>query len=323
MVKYTAVSKKKLILIVGVALIVVVGSFLLGKYTTKTSTATTGSQNSSSEEYNLLAKRIFLDNPNDTKINFSPLRQKLNQYFEQNKLSGGNLYFEYLPTGTSIRISGEEQLVAASLMKVPAAMDMYKANELGRLNIDNKTALQASWLNDEYGSLYKKGAGYQISPRDAAKIMLEQSDNTALAVVGDAIKGKLTDSESSINYLDLDMKVNGDGSISMNARGYSSILKCLYFACYNTKADSQTMLEQLTNSIYTSRIPAGIADKNIKVAHKIGTNFNNNQNDCGIIYYPKNNYLLCVMIPGNESEQTDQHIANISKIVYDFINTGK
>ena len=219
MVKYTAVSKKKLILIVGVALIIVAGSFLLGKYTTKTSTATTGSQNSSSEEYNLLAKRIFLDNPNDTKINFSPLRQKLNQYFEQNKLSGGNLYFEYLPTGTSIRISGEEQLVAASLMKVPAAMDMYKANELGRLNIDNKTALQASWLNDEYGSLYKKGAGYQISPRDAAKIMLEQSDNTALAVVGDAIKVKLTDSESSINYLDLDMKVNGDGSISMNARG--------------------------------------------------------------------------------------------------------
>ena len=92
---------------------------------------------------------------------------------------------------------------------------------------------------------------------------------------------------------------------------------------YDAEQSFTEELEQLTNSIYTTRIPAGIADKNIKVAHKIGTNFNNNQNDCGIIYYPKNNYLLCVMIPGNESEQTDQHIANISKIVYDFINTGK
>ncbi len=205
-------------------------------------------------------------------------------------------------------------------MKVPAAMDMYKANELGRLNIDDKVALEPSWLNKEYGTLYQKGAGYQISPRNAAEIMLEQSDNTALAVVGNAIKGKLADAESSINYLDLDMTVNGDGSISMNARGYSSIFKCLYFSCYNSKEDSQKMLEQLTKSKFTSRIPAGVTDKSIKIAHKIGTNFNNNQNDCGIVYYPKNNYLICVLIPGAESETTDQHIANISKLVYDYIN---
>ena len=320
MLKYIDVQKRKFILILGAVTIAIVGSFYFGKYTASQANNVAKSADNSSEQYNLLAKRIFLDNPNDTKINFAPLRQQLNQYFEQNKLSGGNLYFEFLPTGTSIRISGDEQLVAASLMKVPAAMDMYRANEAGRLNIDNKVALQQSWLNNEYGSLYKKGAGYQISPREASKIMLEQSDNTALAVVGNSIKGKLKDSESSINSLDLDMTVNGDGSISMNARGYSSIFKCLYFACYNTKDDSQTMLKQLTNSIFTSRIPAGVTDKNIKIAHKIGTNFNNNQNDCGIIYYPKNNYLLCVMIPGAESEQTDQHIANISKIVYDYIN---
>jgi hypothetical protein len=78
--------------------------------------------------------------------------------------------------------------------------------------------------------------------------MLEQSDNTALAVVGNAVKGKLADAESSINYLDLDLTVNGDGSISMNARGYSSIFKCLYFSCYNTKKIPKRCLEQLTKS---------------------------------------------------------------------------
>lgn len=63
MVKYTAVSKKKLILIVGVALIIVAGSFCLGKYTTKSSSATKDSQSASSEEYSLLAKRIFFRQP--------------------------------------------------------------------------------------------------------------------------------------------------------------------------------------------------------------------------------------------------------------------
>lgn len=322
MVKYISVSKKKIVLIVLFVVLAVVVSYWVGQKTAKSSSKPSDITSSQSEEYNLLAKRIFLDNPNDIKINFSPLRQKLNSYFEQNKLTGGNLYFEYLPTGTSIRISGDEQLVAASLMKVPAAMDMYKASELGRLNLDSKVALQQNWLNQEYGSLYKKGVGYQISPREASEIMLEQSDNTALAVVGNAIKGKLNDAESSINYLDLDMTVNGDGSISMNARGYSSIFKCLYFSCYNTKEDSQKMLEQLTNSIFTSRIPAGVADKNIKIAHKIGTNFDNNQNDCGIVYYPKNNYLLCVLIPGEESAQTDKYIADISRIVYNYISSN-
>ena len=319
MVKYIAVSKKKIVIIIGLITLGVVLAFFIGRFTVQKNTKTqTNSGNT--EQYDLLAKRIFLDNPNDTKINFAPLRQQLNDYVEKNNLNSGNLYFEYLPTGTSIRISGDEQLVAASLMKVPAAMDMYKANELGRLNIDNKVALEPSWLNKEYGTLYQKGAGYQISPRNAAEIMLEQSDNTALAVVGNAIKGKLADAESSINYLDLDMTVNGDGSISMNARGYSSIFKCLYFSCYNSKEDSQKMLDQLTKSKFTSRIPAGVTDKSIKIAHKIGTNFNNNQNDCGIVYYPKNNYLICVLIPGAESETTDQHIANISKLVYDYIN---
>jgi beta-lactamase class A len=312
------VSKKKILLVLVFVSVVILASFALGRITA-TSTKKHNNSALQPDKYSLLARRIFIENPNDTKINFTPLRQKLSQYVDNNNLETGNIYFEYLPTGTSIRISGDEQLVAASLMKVPMAMDMYKAEELGRVDIDRPQPLQQEWLNNEFGTLYKKGAGYLITPREASQIMLEQSDNTALAVVGDAVKGKLSNAESSINYLDLDLKVNEDKSISMNARGYSSILKCLYFACYNTKDDSQTMLEQLTNSSFTSRIPAEVNDKSIKIAHKIGTNFNNNQNDCGIIYYPNNNYLLCVLIPGQDSAQTDKHIAEISRIVYNYI----
>ncbi len=276
-------------------------------------------QNKQIKQYNLLAKRLFLDEPNNSKINFTPLRESLNEYFSNNNLSGGNLYFEYLPTGTSIKISGDEQLVAASLMKVPVAMDVYKSAELGRINLDDIISLRPEWLNNEYGTLYKQGAGYQLTVQEAVKIMLEDSDNTALFAVAAANSGKLSNEESSLNYIDLDYKVNPDATIALNAKSYSSVLKCLYFSCYNSKEDSQNILNSLVNSTYKNRLKAGIGDPDMPVAHKIGTNLNNNQSDCGIVYYPKNNYLLCVMIPGPSTSETDTKISDISKIVYDFI----
>ena len=316
--------KKYLLIVLGITLCVVIAfglysigkkngvSFGINKQTTEL--------NNKSDQYNLLAKRIFIENPNDIRVNFSVLRNQLNNYFANNNLAGGNLYFEYLPTGTSVRISGEEHLVAASLMKVPVAMNAYKAAELGKIDLQKVVTLQPEWLDENYGQLYKKGAGYKISIQDAINIMLKDSDNTALKLIGAQIEGKLPKDESFLNYLDIDLTVNDDSSISLDSKSYSSLLKCLYFSCYNNINDSQKILDQLTNSSFKSRLVAGVTDKNIKVAHKIGTNSNNNQSDCGIFYVPKRNYVVCAMIPGNDSKETNTHFANISKIIYDFVN---
>src|SRR5690554_6176905 len=74
------------------------------------------------EPFPQLSRRIFSDTAHDSLVSFSGLRQSLRDYFDLNKLDG-SLYFEYLPTGTSIRIAGDEQEVAASLMKVPVAVE--------------------------------------------------------------------------------------------------------------------------------------------------------------------------------------------------------
>lgn len=307
-----------LVVIISIASIFIFG-YNRGKASLEYLAVRQSEQNKQIKQYNLLAKRLFLEDPNDSKINFTPLRESLNEYFANNNLNGGNLYFEYLPTGTSIKISGDEQLVAASLMKVPVAMDLYKSAEMGRISLDDVIALKPEWLNSEYGTLYKQGVGYRLTLREAVKIMLENSDNTALFAVAAANSGKLSNEESSLNYIDLDYKVNPDESTAINARSYSSVLKCLYFSCYNTKEDSQTILDSLVNSTYKNRLKAGVGDPDIPVAHKIGTNLSENQSDCGIVYYPKNNYLLCVMIPGPSTAETDKKISDISKIVYNYI----
>lgn len=106
-----------------ICLVLILGIFVGSKlFNTKTE------QQVSEEEYPFLAKRLFEKNPNYVLINFSPLRTSLNQYFDNNDLVG-SLYFEYLPSDTSIRINGSKELRAASLMKLPVAMELSKAHE--------------------------------------------------------------------------------------------------------------------------------------------------------------------------------------------------
>ncbi len=275
------------------------------------------SEVANSDDYPLLARRIFLENPNEPIVNFSALRGALNQYFTANNVEGG-LYFEYLPTGTSIRIAGEEKEVAASLIKLPAAMELYKAAELGKINLDDKITLREEWLDDGFGDLYKKGAGHTLTLREATEIMLRDSDNTALKAVSVSMMGLLQQDENPFNFLDAEFSQNQDLTVSISARAYSSFLKCLYFSCYLEKQHSQELLDYLSNTDFKDRIVAGV-DSGIPVAHKVGNFGQSTQSDCGIVYIETKNYLLCVMLEGPDNAKTDAKIAELSKLTFDYI----
>jgi beta-lactamase class A len=220
-------------------------------------------------------------------------------------------------------VDGDELRLAASLIKLPAAMDLYRAAELGKVDLDKKITLQESWLDGGYGTLYQKGAGYELSLRDAAKIMLTESDNTALKAIAYSTETKLTPDQRAINALDADISQNPDLTVSIGARSYTSFLKCLYFSCYLSKDDSQELLDYLSESTFDNRLAAGIDDKSIRVAHKIGVANTTTQSDCGIVYVPNRNYAICIMLNGDDNPQTNKHIAELSKIVYTFVKTRK
>lgn len=296
------------------ALLIFGGGFMAAKTTTNTLNSTTGSKN---KDYPLLAGRIFADNPSSIQINFSPLRTSLNKYFQDNALEG-SVYFEYLPTGTAVRVNSEAQYRAASLIKLPVAMETYKAQELKKITLDKKVALKQEWLNDGYGTLYQKGAGYELTLREALKIMLKDSDNTALRVLIDANKG-LPLENRALGSLDIEFDATSDGSIDIGTRSYASFLKCLYFACYNTQKDSQELLTLLANTPFNNRLVAGVNNNSVPIAHKIGVFNTRVQSDCGIVYAPNKHYVLCVMIEGDDDNVTNGRIAEISKMVYTFV----
>lgn len=298
-----------------VALVLIVASGVVGYSAGKRKNAISDPVG---DAYPLLAKRTLVNNPNDPLINFTPLRKQLNDYIDKNAIHG-SMYFEYLPTGTAVRIADDRLQEVASLLKVPAAMELFKAAELGKVQIDTPIALKQQWLSDDFGTLYQKGAGYQLTPREATRTMLQQSDSTALNVVRASIGDRLSSENAVLNAVDIDYAQGEDMTLSLSARSYSSLLKCLYFSCYVNHKDSQTILEYLTQTPFNARIVAGIPDKTIKVAHKVGVIGDTNQADCGIIYLRNRNYILCMVVNGPDDTYVDKYMADMSNMVYRYV----
>ena len=307
---------KKLLIIASTSVLVLAGltgTYFLGKHVSRTQQKTS---QSSSSNYPLLAKRLFVESPNDQILNFAPLRTELNAYM--NAIGKQNsVYFEYLPSGTSIKVGDTNELVAASLTKIPVVMQLYKAKELGKLNLDDMVPLKQEFLDSASGDLYKMGAGYQLSLRQAAQKTLEDSDNTAALTIIDATQTKVSSSDAPYSALDLQIERDKNNQIVIDSKSYSSFLKCLYFSCYLNNDDSQEVLDYLSSSKFNDRLTAPIPN-DIKVAHKIGTFSTKIQSDCGIIYLPNRQYLLCVMLAMPDPEAS-KNIANISKITYDYV----
>ena len=133
--------------------------------------------------YPFLSFRALASSPHDMLINFVGLRKQMENIVSGNKTVNMGIYFEYLPTGISIGINERQNFISASLLKVPIAMAAMKEIENGNVSLDTKIKLTEEMIDNRYGELWKKGAGYEITIQEALEEMLIYSDNTAKNVL--------------------------------------------------------------------------------------------------------------------------------------------
>ena len=267
-----------------------------------------------------LSKRIFVENQNDILINFIPLRKSLRTYVESMKNPTG-VYFEYLPSGVSIGVDEKENFISASLLKVPLVMAVFKEIEEGTLRLDQKLAVKEANIDPYFGELWKMGPGTEITVEQAINLVLTESDNTAKSVLFDSLKQESID--NVFDSLDIPKEREGTNPV-VSPKNYSSILRSLYLSSYLKEENSNHVLDLLTKTIFTDKLPAGVPSY-VKVAHKIGVYGQTDDSkaiytDCGIIYIPKRPYILCIMARTNEEEATKIMI-ELSKTVYDYVSS--
>ena len=270
--------------------------------------------------YPLLSKRVFLTDPNDIIINFNPLRTALRFYVEKSAPKNLGVYFEYLPSGSSVGVNDTMELRLASLSKIPAAMAAYKQIENGTIKSDQLLTISKDNLDTKFGDLWKTGAGSVITVKDAVRLSLTHSDNTAYNTLISSISN--ADIDDIYDSLDIPREHQNNLPI-VSPKNYSSILRTLYLSSYLNKKDSQEILQILTQTLFNDKLPAGVPS-GVPVAHKIGVfeeadTKQSIYNDCGIVYVPKRPYLLCLMFKGNEAE-AQKYMVNVSKIIYSFVS---
>jgi hypothetical protein len=122
---------------------------------------------------------------------------------------------------------------------------------------------------------------------------------------------------------------------TVSVKDYSYLFRLLYNGTYLSKSMSQYALELLSNVDFKDGLRLGVPAETI-ISQKFGERTFVEKNtitgvkrvlfkelhDCGIVYYPKNPYLLCVMTKGNDFKNLESVINKVSNIVYQEISAG-
>ena len=158
--------------------------------------------------------------------------------------------------------------------------------------------------------------------RDLIYRMVVYSDNDAFFYLTKIVNpDELKKVYSSLRMLDLPLN-KSDSFLSIQT--YESFFRILYNASYLTHDASNWALDLMTSSEFKAGLIAGVPST-VKVAHKFGEHSEESNtpvqlHDCGIIYYPKHPYLLCVMTQGTDMNLLADVIAGVSRTVYTEIN---
>ena len=279
-------------------------------------------QNSS--DFKFINPLLFVDNSEEYFPEYKDLKNNINDYINKNIKEGKaekvSLYFRDLNSSHWAGVNEKELYTPSSMLKVAVLLTYLKISEK---NPDILLKKVKYVHKDSYNEHYKtnKINDGEYTILELLQYMIIESDNTSMSLLV-----SLNSSEIVKLYSDLKLPsiLEGDSDF-LSAEDYSYIFRTLYNATYVRKSLSEQALQLLTYTKFNKGIVAGI-QASTTVAHKFGEHtitFNGvvterQLHDCGIVYYPKKPYLICIMTKGKDFENLEKIISGISSIVFDF-----
>ncbi len=277
----------------------------------------------------------FLEAPVLSKAAYEVFRSKLMSGIDEEIAVGRAeniaVFFRDLASGPTFSINPNKKFTPASLLKIPLAMTYFRMADEGQIYLAQKLvpynftlALKQKFSPVE---TIKPGELYEI--QDLLRRMLAFSDNGAWEVLYDNLR-QITSSDELLleTFKDvgiIDAATSNIDNETLSVKSYASLFRLLYNASYLSKESSDKLLQYLSESTFNDGLRRGVPD-NIQIAHKLGERYaesNYYLHDCGIVYYPKNPYLLCVMTHGENIDDLAGIIGQISKDVYEEVDSRR
>ncbi len=237
-----------------------------------------------------------------------------------------SVYFREMNNGLAFSIEGQEKFTPASLLKVPLLIAYLKGSESNPSLL--KATVKFDGLPDMNAAQTIKPAlpmerGKAYSVEDLLFRAIAYSDNNAYFLLYANMNSTILHRVYSDLGLEVPKVRNREDYMSVVE--YASFFRMLYNASYLNKETSEKALAILSEVDFKQGLVAGVAPGTV-VAHKFGEKMYGpsgevkQMHDCGIVYYPRHPYLLCVMSRGRSFEYLDDTIREISSLVYSEVD---
>lgn len=218
-----------------------------------------------------------------------------------------------LRSGRELDLNDGKATNAASVNKLEILAALYHEVERGQLSLGQTITTTDDAIQD-YGTgvIRYQPVGSTYTLADLAKLLIEQSDNTASYMLAQTVG--LDVIEQLVQGWGL--RATHVGEDVSTARDAAQFLALLYRGKLANPADTAQMIDYLSHTAFNDRIPAGVP-ASITVAHKIGNQVNV-LDDAGIVYLPGRPYILSIFSDDINMDRAVAVEQQLSRTVYDY-----
>ncbi len=247
--------------------------------------------------------------------------------------------FKDISTNETILINEKENFHAASTMKTPVMIEVFKQASEGRFSLNDSVVIGNEFKSIVDGSAYSlvigddseadiyKKAGSRTTISDLVYRMITSSSNLATNILIEMVSPeKVTQTMRDFGAKDIqvlrgveDQKAYDKGLINtITAYDLMIVFEQIATLKAVNEESSKQMISILSQQKFNDIIPAKLP-KEVKVAHKTGW-IKGLHHDSGIVYMPNGKRYVLILLSKNlpDEKKGIETLANVSRMIYEY-----
>lgn len=230
-------------------------------------------------------------------------------------------------SGKYVDINSSKPFSAASIIKIPVLIQLFKSIEANQLTIYDEIKLTPYYKADGSGDIKHNPIGSKYTIDELAKVMIQKSDNSATNMLISAV-GSMTDVNSGIRNWGLKNTYINNWLPDLEGTNYTST-KDLAIMLYNLdnpgflNLNSREYIIDYMSHVENNRlIQAGLDPKALFI-HKTG-DIGTTLGDAGIVFMPNGRKYIVAIIANRpfNSPLGKDFIQKASNIIYTTMLSG-
>ncbi|MCQ2738990.1 MAG: class A beta-lactamase-related serine hydrolase [bacterium] len=234
------------------------------------------------------------------------------------------VYVMEYDSGNYVDINGDTQYPAASIIKLPVLVRMFKSIEANQFTIYDEMKMLPEYVSSGSGNLQYSQTGKNYSMDYLAKTMIQDSDNTSTNMIISKLGGM---SDVNVGLRDWNMPKTYvrtwlpdlDGTNKTTAKEMATLLYNLDNPGFLNINSREYIIDYMSHVKNNRLIQAGLGEGALFV-HKTG-DIGTMLGDAGIVYAPNGKKYIVVILalrPYN-SPLGKEYIVNASRLIYKYI----